>query len=118
MTVHDTFQLVWILAGWFLWPMVVYIRAKYFKRKDPAAARSAAVIAFVVSTGLGILFTDAVSVSTHRRGAGWIVSCVWIAIPLLWLLLGVVQARWIRPREGESAAEQAVAADDPAAGTL
>jgi hypothetical protein len=36
------------------------------------------VVAFAVSTGLGILFLDALSVSPYRRSASWIVSCIWI----------------------------------------
>ena len=96
--VNETLQLGWILAGWFTWPMVVFLRAQCFKRKAQAAAVRAAVVAFAVSTGLGILFSDAMSVSAHRRSAGWLISCIWIAAPLLWLLLGVVEARRKRQR--------------------
>ena len=99
MTVSDSYQLIWTLAGWFLWPTAMFIRAAYLKRKTVAAALRAAVVAFAVSTGLGILFVDALSVSKHRRYAGWIVSCVWIVIPLLWLLLGVAQGRRKRTSE-------------------
>jgi len=99
MTVNDSCQLIWTLAGWFLWPTVVFIRAAYLKRKTVAAALRAAVFAFFVSTGLGILIVDALSVSVHRRHAGAIVSCVWIAIPLVWLLFGVVQTHRKRASE-------------------
>jgi uncharacterized membrane protein len=99
MTVNASYQLVWTLAGWFLWPTVVFIRAKNLKRKSLAAAIRAAVVAFAVSTGLGILFVDALSVSPCRRSASWIVSCIWIVIPLLWLFVGVVRARRKRPSE-------------------
>jgi hypothetical protein len=98
MGVNDWHQLILLLAGWLLWPTVVFIRTRHVQGKTLAAALGSAFVALAVSTAFGILFTDAVSVSKYRWTASWVMPCGWIVIPLLWLLLAVVQARRVRRR--------------------
>jgi amino acid transporter len=99
MTVNASYQLVWTLVCLFLWPTVVFIRAKHLQRKSPSDAFLAAVVAFVASIYLMILIFDALMVSPYRSSTPWIALCIWIVIPLLWLLVRVVRARRKHPSE-------------------
>ena len=85
-------QLGFLLAVWFVWPVVAFVRAKHFKRRSLSAALTSAAVALCVSTGLGIVTSDALSVRKDAREIRWLFPYVWIVVPLLWLLLVAIRA--------------------------
>jgi hypothetical protein len=92
---HDKvnlFQLGFLLALWFIWPVVAFVRAKHFKRRSLSAALISAAVALCVSTAFGIVTSDALSMSKDAREIRWLFPYVWIAVPLLWLLLVAIRA--------------------------
>jgi Na+-driven multidrug efflux pump len=84
-------QLGFLLAVWSIWPVVAFVRAKHFKRRSLSAALTSAVVALFVSTGFGILISDALSGNKDAREIRWLFPYVWIVVPLLWLLLVAIR---------------------------
>jgi len=92
-------QLGFLLAVWFTWPVVAFVRAKHFKRSSLSAALISAAVAFFVSIGLGLLISDALVGNKDAREIRWLFPYVWIAVPLLWLLIVAIRAGCARRGE-------------------
>ena len=80
-----------------VWPVVVFVSAKFVKRRTFWSSTGSAAATAVASTFVGIAVADAVSTSRYRAAGGWLFPLLWMSVPLLWLLLAVIRARRPRP---------------------